>query len=70
MREEWNEHSLGFPLSPALQGIISAFLLILFSEVGDKTFFVALILSLQNSKAAVFAGTISHRVDCLDTVVD
>ena len=58
------EYSLGFPLSPALQGIITTFLLILFSEVGDKTFFVAFILALQNSKAAVFAGKISHGIHC------
>lgn len=43
-------------MSPAVEGVVSAFLLVLFSEVGDKTFFVALLLSLQNSKAAVFAG--------------
>ena len=44
-------------MSSATQGVLSAFLLILFSEIGDKTFFVALILSLQNSKSAVFTGT-------------
>jgi len=43
-------------VAPELQGVLSSFLLILFSEIGDKTFFVALILSLQNSKAAVFIG--------------
>lgn len=36
---------------------MSGFLLILFSELGDKTFFIALLLSLSKPKAAVFAGT-------------
>ncbi|CAD7698411.1 unnamed protein product [Ostreobium quekettii] len=43
---------------PALGGFISAFLLILFSEIGDKTFFIAVLLSLQNPKSAVFIGTV------------
>lgn len=50
--------SLPLIQSPELQGVISAFLLILFSEIGDKTFFVALLLALQNSKSIVFAGRI------------
>ena len=39
------------------QGIVSGFLLIFFSELGDKTFFIALLLSLKQSKPVVFAGT-------------
>ncbi|KAK9815128.1 hypothetical protein WJX73_008234 [Symbiochloris irregularis] len=39
------------------EGAVSGFLLILFSELGDKTFFIALLLSLNKSKAAVFTGT-------------
>lgn len=38
-------------------GYISAFLLILFSEIGDKTFFIAVLLSLQNSRSLIFTGT-------------
>ena len=34
-----------------------AFLLIFFSELGDKTFFIALLLALQQPKGTVFAGT-------------
>lgn len=36
---------------------MSGFLLILFSELGDKTFFLALLLALKESKSLVFAGT-------------
>lgn len=40
-----------------LAGIVSGFLLIFFSEIGDKTFFIALLLALRNPQGAVFAGT-------------
>ena len=39
------------------EGVASGFLLILFSELGDKTFFIALLLSLNKPKTAVFTGT-------------
>ena len=39
------------------QGLVSGFLLILFSELGDKTFFIALLLALKQNKGIVFAGT-------------
>lgn len=39
------------------EGFVSAFLLIFFSEIGDKTFFIAVLLALKRNKAAVFAGT-------------
>ena len=39
------------------EGVVSGFLLILFSELGDKTFFIALLLALKQSQALVFAGT-------------
>ena len=35
----------------------SGFLLILFSELGDKTFFIALLLALKQSQGLVFVGT-------------
>ncbi|RZC56568.1 hypothetical protein C5167_015409 [Papaver somniferum] len=38
-------------------GFASAFLLIFFSELGDKTFFIAALLAARNSAAVVFAGT-------------
>eukprot|EP00271_Cylindrocystis_brebissonii_P000683 TRINITY_DN10865_c0_g1_i1.p1 TRINITY_DN10865_c0_g1~~TRINITY_DN10865_c0_g1_i1.p1 ORF type:complete len:272 (+),score=59.18 TRINITY_DN10865_c0_g1_i1:44-817(+) len=38
-------------------GFVSAFLLILFSEIGDKTFFIAAILATRKSTGAVFVGT-------------
>ncbi|KAK3250323.1 hypothetical protein CYMTET_40284 [Cymbomonas tetramitiformis] len=41
------------------EGFISAFLLIFFSEIGDKTFFIAVLLALKESRSAVFVGTFS-----------
>ena len=38
-------------------GFLQGLLLILFSEIGDKTFFIAVLLALQQDKKAVFAGT-------------
>jgi len=38
-------------------GFTSAFLLIFFSEIGDKTFFIAALLASRKSSAAVFLGT-------------
>ena len=43
--------------SPVTEGIVSGFLLILFSELGDKTFFIAMLLAAAQSKTEVFAGT-------------
>ena len=43
--------------TPLREGFVSGFLLIFFSEIGDKTFFIALLLALKQSKAAVFTGT-------------
>lgn len=42
---------------PVREGFVSGFFLIFFSELGDKTFFLALLLALQSSKQAVFVGT-------------
>ena len=42
---------------PLREGFIQAFLLILFSEIGDKTFFIAVLLALQQSRTTVFVGT-------------
>ncbi|XP_021757589.1 protein PAM71, chloroplastic-like isoform X1 [Chenopodium quinoa] len=44
-------------LSDISTGFASAFLLIFFSELGDKTFFIAALLAARNSAAVVFAGT-------------
>ncbi|KAF8013351.1 hypothetical protein BT93_I1251 [Corymbia citriodora subsp. variegata] len=38
-------------------GFASAFLLIFFSELGDKTFFIAALLAARNSAGVVFTGT-------------
>ena len=43
--------------SPLREGIVSGFLLILFSELGDKTFFIAVLLALKENKGLVFAGS-------------
>lgn len=42
-----------------LAAFISGFLLITVSEIGDKTFFIAMILAMQHSRRLVFAGSIS-----------
>lgn len=42
---------------PFREGLVSGFLLILFSELGDKTFFIAVLLALKKNKGIVFAGT-------------
>jgi len=36
---------------------VKSFLLIFFSEIGDKTFFIAVLLALRQSKGSVFLGT-------------
>ena len=41
------------------EGLVSGFLLIFFSEIGDKTFFIALLLALRQDRTAVFTGTFS-----------
>lgn len=43
--------------SPLREGVVSGFLLIFFSEIGDKTFFIALLLALKQPKSLVFTGT-------------
>lgn len=40
-----------------LEILAQAFLLIFFSELGDKTFFIAALLAARNSAATVFVGT-------------
>ncbi|PRW33822.1 GDT1 chloroplastic isoform X3 [Chlorella sorokiniana] len=42
---------------PVREGFVQALLLIFFSEIGDKTFFIALLLALQQPRALVFTGT-------------
>ncbi|KAK1377138.1 GDT1-like protein 1, chloroplastic [Heracleum sosnowskyi] len=44
-------------LSDITTGFTSAFLLIFFSELGDKTFFIAALLAARNSSFVVFLGT-------------
>lgn len=41
----------------ASSGFVKSFLLIFFSEIGDKTFFIAVLLALRQSKGSVFLGT-------------
>ncbi len=45
--------------TPFTEGVVSGFLLIFFSELGDKTFFIALLLATKRSRALVFIGTFS-----------
>ncbi|CAM6089206.1 unnamed protein product [Calypogeia fissa] len=43
--------------SDVQSGFAGAFLLIFFSEIGDKTFFIAALLATRKSSVAVFSGT-------------
>ncbi|CAJ1927547.1 unnamed protein product [Sphenostylis stenocarpa] len=59
-----SEFSNAFSSSPILgdiddisTGFASAFLLIFFSELGDKTFFIAALLAARNTAGVVFIGT-------------
>ncbi|XP_051129258.1 protein PAM71, chloroplastic isoform X5 [Andrographis paniculata] len=56
-----NMQSLSFlgDLGDISTGFASAFLLIFFSELGDKTFFIAALLAARNSAAVTFIGTFS-----------
>ena len=45
------------PVCWCREGFVQALLLIFFSEIGDKTFFIALLLALQQPRSLVFAGT-------------
>lgn len=53
--------SLADATTPAVSdfksGFSSSFLLIFFSEIGDKTFFIAALLATRKSNLAVFSGT-------------
>ncbi|KAH9547180.1 hypothetical protein CY35_11G021800 [Sphagnum magellanicum] len=54
-----SEESAGFfgDVGDIQSGFASAFLLIFFSEIGDKTFFIAALLATRKSNFAVFTGT-------------
>lgn len=43
-------------------GLIASFSIIIFTELGDKTFFIAAIMSMTNSRIRVFAGAISALI--------
>jgi putative Ca2+/H+ antiporter (TMEM165/GDT1 family) len=41
---------------PSLHALLSSFTMIIFSEIGDKTFLIAAILAMRHPRLAVFAG--------------
>jgi len=41
-----------------VKGLVSSFSAIMATEIGDKTFFIAAVLSMRNDRAAVFGGAI------------
>ena len=43
---------------PFIHGFIASLCVIIISEIGDKTFFIAAILAMQHSKLLVFSGAI------------
>ncbi|KAM0880784.1 hypothetical protein ACQ4PT_033344 [Festuca glaucescens] len=52
--QDRDEEALG-ELAPTLE--LTAFLLIFFSELGDRTFFIAALLAARNSGGVIFLGT-------------
>ncbi|XP_039295179.1 transmembrane protein 165 isoform X4 [Nilaparvata lugens] len=47
------------PLQQFLHGFIASLSVIIVSEIGDKTFFIAAIMAMKHSRLTVFAGAIS-----------
>jgi len=51
------ENELGF-----WPGFINSYMMIIATEIGDKTFFIAAVLSMSNSRASVFFGSFSALI--------
>ena len=47
------------PLEDNVQALVQAFLMIILSEIGDKTFLIAAILAMRHPRLLVFAGAFS-----------
>ena len=47
------------PVEGGLHVLLQAFVMIIFSEIGDKTFLIAAILAMRHPRIVVFAGAIS-----------
>jgi len=43
-------------------GFINSYAMIIATEIGDKTFFIAAVLSMSNSRSSVFAGSYSALI--------
>src|ERR1700709_649946 len=48
--------SSGSPPESSPQALLQSFLMIIFSEIGDKTFLIAAILAMRHPRLVVFAG--------------
>ena len=46
----------------SLQALLQAFAIIIFSEIGDKTFLIAAILAMRHPRLIVFAGAFGSLV--------
>ncbi|CAG2105932.1 unnamed protein product [Medioppia subpectinata] len=44
------------------QALIASFIVIIFSELGDKTFFISAIMAMKNSRSPVFFGSMTANV--------
>jgi hypothetical protein len=45
-----------------ISGILNSLMMILVTEIGDRTFFIAAILAMRNSRLAVFAGAMGNEI--------
>lgn len=43
-----------------ISGILNSLVMILVTEIGDKTFFIAAVLAMRNSRLAVYAGAMGN----------
>lgn len=51
--------SMPAPLHEVTEGFLKSWGMILVSEIGDKTFFIAAVMAMKHSRATVFAGAIA-----------
>jgi len=50
------------PVEGTLDGLLNSFFMIIFSEIGDKTFLIAAILAMRHPRVVVFAGAFGSLV--------
>lgn len=55
-------HDDSSPAEGTLDGLFTSFFMIIFSEIGDKTFLIAAILAMRHPRVVVFAGAFGSLV--------